>query len=211
MKIAVVPTTLTTWPSPHGVTAPVFSETAYAQLLAQMPSLTEYAWYSGGYVKKAFSDDHHPDAFAAFLDRTPLWREWHETIQDPSVGRELHARLTDDSIVVTPPPYRVRWEFSALPAAGGHLPPHTDVVSKVMSLILSLGTAHWDPLWGGGTDFLVPAPQGGFTVGSTVPHVPNRALLFVRTPTSWHSVGPLQGPASAWRHTLTVIFGPGAG
>ena len=50
-------------------------------------------------------------------------------------------------------PLEARFEFSALPADGGSLPPHTDAPTKIVTMIVSiLEDGEWDEAIGGGTD-----------------------------------------------------------
>ena len=51
------------------------------------------------------------------------------------------------------------FEFSALPADGGFLPPHTDAPSKIVTLVFSMTSAdarNRDPAWGGALDVNEP-------------------------------------------------------
>jgi hypothetical protein len=112
---------------------------------------------------------------------------------------------------------KTRWEFSLLPADGGCLRPHTDIPSKLLTVVLSMrpiGDETWLPEWGGGTDVLRPigdtppddykADLSAFEVVHTYPYVPNQAVVFVKSKDSWHSVGPIAGPAAALRRTVTI-------
>ena len=106
-----------------------------------------------------------------------------------------------------------------LPADGGHLLPHTDAPSKIVTLVISMmKEGEWNPAFGGGTDVIqVKDParsfnwlntQGRFEdmkVLDTFEFTPNQAVVFVKTFNSWHSVRPMQGNGStAMRKTLTI-------
>ena len=93
--------------------------------------------------------------------------------------------------------------------------PHTDIPSKVVTLILPMmAPGTWDDAWGGSTDVLVPkpgitakdysTPLEDFDIVARYPCLPNQAVLFLKWANSWHSVGPLQGPPGRWRRTLTI-------
>jgi len=112
-----------------------------------------------------------------------------------------------------------RFEFSWLPANGGELKPHTDLPSKLVTLVLSMrprDDQHWQAEWGGGTDVLrlkdasnqppddYKAPLDLFDLVETFPYVANQCVIFVKTNNSWHSVGPLTGPADHYRTTVTI-------
>jgi hypothetical protein len=74
----------------------------------------------------------------------------------------------------------------------------------------------WDDAFGGGTLMLRPkpgqtpldyykAPLEAFDVVETMPYAPNAATIFVKTPDSWHAVGPLTGPGDGrMRRSLTI-------
>ncbi len=123
--------------------------------------------------------------------------------------RDYHASLVS------------RFEFSMLPADGGFVLPHTDAPGKVVTLILPmLAEGEWDPKVGGATDINTPredrlrfnsvngkAEFCEMEIASSLAFEPNRALLFVRTHDSWHSVRPMTAPGSpALRKTVTVTL-----
>ena len=56
------------------------------------------------------------------------------------------------------PGLTTRFEFSALPADGGFLPPHTDAPSKIVTLVFAMAgeDENWDPAWGGALDVNEP-------------------------------------------------------
>jgi hypothetical protein len=112
-----------------------------------------------------------------------------------------------------------RFEFSMLPADGGSVIPHTDAPGKVVTLILPmLAEGDWDPGLGGATVINTPredrlrfngvngkADFGDMEIASSLAFEPNRALVFVRTYDSWHSVRPMTATGSpVMRKTVTV-------
>lgn len=112
-----------------------------------------------------------------------------------------------------------RFEFSMLPADGGVVLPHTDSVNKVVTMVLPMvAEGEWDPRVGGNTDinraridrlrYNAVNGKGDFDdmeIVDSLGFEPNRALVFVRTYNSWHSVRPMQAPGSkALRRTVTV-------
>ena len=116
-------------------------------------------------------------------------------------------------------PLEARFEFSALPADGGNLPPHTDAPTKIVTMIVSiLEDGEWDEAYGGGTDVnwpkdetqdLQPDEPGRrastrWRCSHTYPFTPNQCVLFVKTFNSWHSVAPMHGPPGKLRRTLTI-------
>ena len=112
-----------------------------------------------------------------------------------------------------------RFEFSMLPAAGGHIKPHTDAPQKLITLVFSIISENeWRTEWGGGTAMLKTnepslafnhmnkqADFNRFEPVSVVEFVPNQCLIFIKTFNSWHTVYPMTGPATApMRKTLTI-------
>ncbi len=104
-------------------------------------------------------------------------------------------------------------------ADGGHLTPHTDAPTKIVTLIVSMmRPGEWNPTFGGGTDVNVPkddrlafnqmnepARFEDMDVVATYDYAPNQAVVFVKTFNSWHSVPPIRGHGStALRKTLTI-------
>ena len=106
-----------------------------------------------------------------------------------------------------------------MPADGGMIAPHTDISSKAVTLIFSMMKPEewedWDPKWGGGTDVLKPrdhtnqlqsykAPLDVFEKVATFDYTPNQCVIFIKNDVSWHSVGPMTGPAGLMRRTITL-------
>ena len=116
-------------------------------------------------------------------------------------------------------PLKARFEFSALPADGGHLVPHTDAPTKIVTMIVAiLRNGEWNRSFGGGTDVNQPkqdryrfnhlnrlAAFDDMEVLHTYEFLANQAVIFVKTFNSWHSVRPMTGVGSdAVRRTLTI-------
>ncbi len=114
-----------------------------------------------------------------------------------------------------------RFEFSMLPADGGMVIPHTDSPSKVVTMVLPMvAEGEWERSVGGNTDINVPTVdrlrynakngKGDFdemAIAESLAFEANRALVFVRTYNSWHSVRPMTAPeSSAFRRTVTVTL-----
>jgi hypothetical protein len=114
-----------------------------------------------------------------------------------------------------------RFEFSMLPADGGMVIPHTDSPSKVVTMVLPMvAEGEWDGSLGGNTDINVPTVdrlrynakngKGDFdemAIAESLAFEANRALVFVRTYNSWHSVRPMTArESSAFRRTVTVTL-----
>jgi len=179
------------------------------------------------------------------IGSTPIWRELHRWIKSddflrgvmealrarhidlgykklPTTARrlaKLARNLTRGRLDAGQPPLSARFEFSMLPAEGGHVIPHTDSPGKIVTLVVSMvGEGEWDPAFGGGTDVNRPKDarlcynelnrQAAFDdveVLDTYEFTPNQAVVFVKTFNSWHSVRPMTGNGSAaMRKTLTI-------
>jgi len=117
------------------------------------------------------------------------------------------------------PRLRARFEFSAMPVTGGSIRPHTDDPAKIVTLVVSMVHAgEWQPDWGGGTSVVWPRDATrSFNLRNhylefdevrtlkTFPFRPNQCIVFVKTPNSWHMVGPMTGTdPHALRRTLTI-------
>ena len=138
----------------------------------------------------------------------PLAKRWARRAKRLVFGRRLPSYV----------PLSARFEFSALPADGGNLPPHTDAPTKLVTMIVSIqNDGEWDGAFGGGTDVNVAKDDtrsfnqvnrmAGFDemeVVHTYPFLPNQCIVFVKTFNSWHSVAPMHGPPGRWRRTLTI-------
>jgi len=194
-----------------GLARPVLEESVYHEMIDAFPSESLMVDMGRGYNKLALNERRNPKKFRAFIDPSPLWTAFHEYIKAPIFFDAVHA------LVGLPPGrYSSRFEFSSLPANGGGLNPHRDVASKIVTLIIPIVRPDdWDPAWGGGTDVLRPldqaktlvdyfAPPSEFERVATYEYAPNQCCVFIKTANSWHSVGPITGPAGKWRRTLTV-------
>lgn len=194
-----------------GIANDVFDRDTYAQLVESFPKcLQQFVDFTGGNVKKSLSQVNNPDLYYAFLKLSKPWQAFYEYVKTLLIADVRRIVELPDAA------YTSRFEFSALPANGGCLRPHTDIPSKVVTLIIPmLRPGDWEPQWGGGTDVLSPRPGNdppedykadlsAFNRVATYDYAPNQALVFIKSANSWHSVGPIQGPAGKWRRTVTV-------
>jgi hypothetical protein len=194
--------------------------------------------------KYTLSEKENKRAYLDFVKSVPLWRDFHAWIKSDAfpygVLEMLRHHDVDLDYRYVPParrlsrtvknlvrgrpspryvPLKARFEFSALPAEGGHLVPHTDAPTKIVTIIVSiLHDDEWDPAFGGGTDVNRPKEEryrfnhvnrlAGFEdmeVLHTYEFTANQAVIFVKTFNSWHSVRPMAGAGSnALRKTLTI-------
>jgi hypothetical protein len=232
-------------PFPIGVAHPVLDAALYRELVQRYPQAADFAYLPKFGHKYALSEKFNAEAYHRFLRSEPLWRELHGWIKSEDFIVEVMDVLRDHGIDLgygaQPPAGRrliramkhvlrpsqkprtrrlsARFEFSMLPADGGSVFPHTDLPSKIVTIIVSMvGEGEWDPAVGGGTDVNRPFEprqifnrlnaRGRFEdmeILDTFPFLPNQAVMFVKTFNSWHSVRPMTGAGSkAMRKTLTI-------
>jgi len=230
-------------PFPIGLAKPLIAPDQYREFLDNYPAVDRFMYLAKLGHKYSLSENFDPKAFRAFLKSNPVWNDFNRWIKsrdfvrgvlqalqergldlgydaDMSVLRQLRKRLSHGgNLNWNGARLKARFEFSMLPADGGHILPHTDSPSKVITLVVSMIDAgEWNPAFGGGTDlnqardvrhnFNQTNVQGRFEdmdVIDTFEFTPNQAVVFVRTFNSWHSVRPMTGTGSnAMRKTLTI-------
>lgn len=233
-------------PFPIGIAKPVMSPARYAELVANFPPIELFESFErmGKKGRKyTLSAKENPKRYHAYVQSNPLWRELHTWIKSREFIYGILDLLATHHIELgyryIPPhlraarkvsallrrrrspayvPLEARFEFSALPADGGNLPPHTDAPAKIVTMILAiLDEGEWDQAYGGGTDVNWPKDEtrsfnrmnrvasfDEMRVVHTYPFTPNQCILFVKTFNSWHSIAPMHGPAGRLRRTLTI-------
>jgi hypothetical protein len=230
-------------PFPIGLAKPLIDPAQYREFLDNYPPVERFKYMAKLGHKYSLSEHFDQKAFHAFLKSNPVWHDFNRWIKsrdfirgvlqalkdrsldlgydaDMSIGRQLRKRLTHaGNLNWNAARLHARFEFSMLPADGGHILPHTDSPSKVITLVVSMiDEGEWDPAFGGGTDvnqakdithnFNQTNAQGRFEdmeVIDTFEFTPNQAVIFIRTFNSWHSVRPMTGAGSdAMRKTLTI-------
>ncbi|MCB9831009.1 MAG: hypothetical protein H6807_00940 [Planctomycetes bacterium] len=232
-------------PFPIGLARPLFAPDLYAELLDAYPSKERCVPLDKVGSKFTLSEKFNPKDFEAFIADSPVWRGFHLWLKGPDflqmVIAALEARNVDlgfkgpmstwerkkrhfSAFLHGRSNYRslelsTRMEFSMLPSSGGHVLPHADGFSKIITLVVAMARpGEWDPAWGGGTDLLRPKDQtldfnrvnrqlpfDEMEVLDTFPFEANQAVLFVKTFNSWHSVRPMTGPGpEVLRRTLTI-------
>jgi hypothetical protein len=232
-------------PFPIGLARPLMEPESYRELVESYPPIERFKYIPKLGKKYSLSERFNPREYRELIRSHPVWREFHSWIKSDAfvagvlealrergidVGYEVGTsasqralRLLKDILrrrtTTRRARLRARFEFSMLPADGGHILPHTDAPSKIITLIVSmLGDGDWDAAYGGATDvdrmkdasrsFNWINFQGRFEdveVVDSYPFMPNQAVIFVKTFNSWHSVRPMQGVGSqAMRRTLTI-------
>lgn len=234
-------------PYPFGVITPVFDEAFYTELLETFPSLELFQFHSRFGNKYSLSEKSNRAQYEKFIASNAAWREVHSYVKsdafistvldalrgqnvDLGLQRAKQSRgksfrngvkgLLRGRLPVAERPLYSRFEFSALPADGGIVIPHTDSPGKYVTLVFSMvKVGDWTEQWGGGTDILVPKdvtksynfinaqmPYEETDTVATVPYKTNQAMIFVKTHNSLHGVRKMEGPTGAVRRTLTVVI-----
>lgn len=233
-------------PFPIGIAKPAMPPDRYAELVANFPPVELFESFEqmGKKGRKfTLSAKENPKRYHAYVQGNPLWRELYKWIKsrdfiygvlDMLARHEIdlgfrymapHLRALRRTTALLRRrrmplyvPLQARFEFSALPADGGNLPPHTDAPAKIVTMIVAiLEEGEWDEAYGGGTDVNWPKDEtrsfnrmnrvarfDEMDVLHTYPFTPNQCIVFVKTFNSWHSVAPMQGPAGRLRRTLTI-------
>lgn len=202
-----------------GLATNVLNPLRYDALTSTFPmDLNLYKKFTGGDEKYSLSERNNPDGYAAFVNSVPAWKEFHAYVKTELTAK-MQRIFKAHKIQMDLTGLSSRFEFSLLPADGGLLRPHTDLASKVVTLVLSMQPTikPWDAVWGGGTDVLeqvdasatfadYEAPEGALKKVHTYDYAPNQCVVFVKSEKSWHSVGPLTGPEGKgkWRRTVTI-------
>jgi hypothetical protein len=233
-------------PYPIGVVRPVFDERFYAQLLETYPPIEIFEQMPKVGHKYSLSEHMNARGYRDFIASTPPWKDLHAWVKDRAFIDQVEQTLLDHRIDVwlgerqkslakrsqrvlrdlargrLPSKtlrLRARFEFSALPADGGLVMPHTDTPKKVITLVVSMvGPDEWNPEWGGGTEVSRPLderesfnwenrqlPFEQVAPIDTYAFQPNQCILFVKTFNSLHCVRPMTGRGrDALRRTITI-------
>lgn len=234
-------------PYPIGLAKPLMAEATYQELSANFPALELFLAHKDlgkAHQKYTLSEKQNAETYYSFIKSSPLWRDFHAWVRsDEFIYGFLEAlkrHYLDFGLSYVPPKQRTlrrlrdivrgrlcdrsphlhaRFEFSALPADGGKIIPHTDARQKIATLVVSMAQeGEWDPAFGGGTDMNRPKEvrhsynfvnrQADFEdmeIVHTFEYQPNQAVIFIKTHNSWHSVRPMTGAGSgALRKTLTI-------
>jgi hypothetical protein len=204
-------------PYPIGLATGVFLPDRYAALVAEFPREETFKRMTGSYNKFSLSERNNPDAYARLIKEHPVWGQVYLHVKSPVFLANVFQCIAAAGLKPPGGKFTSRFEFSSLPSYGGGIDPHTDIPSKVVTLILPMvRPGEWPEEWGGGTDVLRPLdphrlyqdykePRKAFEVVATYPYAPNQAVVFIKTFNSWHSVGPIGGEMGGpMRRTLTI-------
>jgi hypothetical protein len=234
-------------PFPIGLAKPLMDSATYESFVQEYPPpelFQSYRDLGKPGNKYTLSERENPRAYRDFVRSKPLWREFNRWIESKEFiygvfdllrhhyidlgyrnqpGLQQFRRavkaLSRGRLPSGREAFSSRFEFSALPADGGAVVPHTDAPRKIVTFVVSiLSEGEWNPAFGGGTDVNRPtdprlcyndvnrlADFEDMEVLHTYEFTPNQAVIFVKTFNSWHSVRPMTGKGSnALRRTLTI-------
>jgi len=234
-------------PYPIGLARPVFSAELYDELLANWPAQDLFAFMPKLGKKYSLSEVNHPEKYEQFVRGNALWKQIHSEVKSARFVYNVLGALSANGIDLGIPPgiavnrppvkksglagwaahlhpqqasgLKTRFEFSMLPADGGHIKPHTDSPGKLITLVVSFCDPHeWRPEFHGGTTVLRPLdPRQNFNhlnrqlefadteLLHTFPFEPNQCVIFVKTFNSLHAVSPMPCAGSPlMRKTLTI-------
>ena len=231
-------------PFPIGVARDVFDAATYAQMVECFPTADDFIAKRGVGMKYSLSQANNRRAYLRFVRRHEVWRRFRARVKSRAFIRDVLAVLRRHGIDLAmyeqtfgermrqrwravkrgrplprTPRLRARFEFSAMPAVGGSIRPHTDDPAKIVTLVVSMvRPGEWQPEWGGGTSVVWPKDtRRSFNLANryldfdevrtlkTFPFLPNQCVVFVKTSNSWHMVEPMTGTdPSVLRRTLTI-------
>lgn len=156
-----------------------------------------------------------------FLKTNTDWSNFYDYIQ----SQEFRVKI--DKLLPFLNNYEItntKFEFSLMPANGGNIAPHPDIVTKVITMVFYFPPIDWDSKWGGQfeTHLHKTDPNGDFSDRKLkfrtqlewdeldpllkIDYVPNRVIIMKRTGNSIHSVKPMTGPDKKFRTTCTINF-----
>jgi hypothetical protein len=203
-------------PYVFGLATDVFDPPMFNALVETWPSEKLFAHMGGGYHKYSLSERNNAPLYHRFISENAEWREFHHYIKTAFMVEILAVLQAFGHAMPYREKHKARFEFSSLPADGGFLLPHTDIPSKVLTLVIPIYRHRWQEEWGGATQLLRPnavgtveykdyqTPLDKFDIVNVAPYRSNGCLIFLKSDHSWHNVGPLKGPAGVWRRSLTV-------
>lgn len=204
-------------PYPVGVATEVLDPSLYHALVSSFPAVELFKKFTGADEKYSLSERNHPQIYEKLIRIGGVWHGFHAYIKSAEFLAKMGRVLASHKVPIDVSGLRARFEFSSLPANGGYLRPHTDIPSKVATLVIAMPSpdAEWDPAWGGGTAIYRQTDQtqviadyaaqpGDLERVHVYDYRPNHCVLFVKTAQSWHAVEPLTGPEGQWRNTVTI-------
>jgi len=207
-------------PFPIGVCEQFLNPKFYQELLATWPPVELFRSMPNLGKKYSLSEVNHGEAYRDYCRTSRPWKLFHSMVKQKGFIEYVLGTLRSRNIDIGygADQLTARFEFSMLSGDGGHIVPHTDAASKVVTLVVYfVEVGEWDEAWGGGTAILrTQQTEKNFNrinlalnfdeVESlhVMPFVSNSCLLFVKTFNSLHAVYPLTAPADVFRRSVTI-------
>lgn len=212
-------------PFRHIVVDDILHKDKYALLYETFPDLDlfdEETGYKTGHGKFVLTRNlRYPRSranFDAFTKRNRLWKDFYREMHSRKFVQEMldlfgirklyvNNHLLNEAVLKRFHPFVfVNFQFSVL-KRGAFLEPHTDIPSKIVALVLYFKDKNWREDWGGGTSLLTKVPDGKgyrFDKSKECGFHGNRALIFARTPHSWHKVETIKCPNESVRKSISI-------
>lgn len=205
-------------PYPIGLSSNVFEIETYNKLVNSFPDESLFKHMGGAYNKYSLSEVNNPQQYQDFVSSVDVWRQFHKYVKSQqffvdvlSIFKkfEVNVDLKKSDVL------KSRFEFSSLPS-GGYLDPHTDIPSKIITLVLPMvSDDSWNLNWDGSTRILSPidpfknhqdykCAESEFEMVDRHLYLSNACTLFMKTFNSWHSVRVADHGTKVMRRTLTV-------
>lgn len=227
-------------PYPLGLLTDIFSPGDFSEMRAYWPDPAGGKVFTKAVNKSSISHRVNSDLFERITRTVPIWRELRAQIESEEFLQSVFAMLESAGVDIGIKNYRAvrygswlnrvrrpfarlfkrnylcaRMEFSAMPADGGHITPHTDMPSKIMTIVINFDGA--GDGFEGGTSVVEPKderkihnPSNTYLEFDAVTEVRrvnfkrNCGLFFIRTDNSWHCVFPISGLPGTYRRSINI-------
>ena len=211
-------------PYPIGIARGAFAPEIYRELVDTLPDDKIFVTKDNLGVKLSLSQLNNRSGYMAHVRQNAMWKRFYDYIKSERFIDDTMAMLRAHHIDLgltglswrdrmarrvrafkrgSPQPHfpklRSRFEFSSMPVTGGNIRPHTDAVSKAVTMVIPmLREGEWKEEYGGGTSIVWPKDRTrSFNMVNdymdfdeveclrTFPFEPNQCLVFVKTYDSW--------------------------
>lgn len=218
----------------------VFRAESFAAMRRDWPDMMEARESTKSAYKRSISMRTNKAQFQSVTRNVPVWRELSKHIETPEFIRSVMDMLDENEVDIGVSDARpikygspfnrfrrplarllkrnylaARMEFSAMPSDGGHITPHTDMPSKIMTIVINIDGQEDGFI--GGTSIIEPKDEKkihnpsndylGFDEVKELRRVDfqrNCGLFFIRTDNSWHCVFPISGPEGGFRRSINI-------
>jgi hypothetical protein len=174
-------------PFPIGVASDVFESSLYDELTSNFPPINMFEVVNRKKdTQYKLNHKNRPREFADYIRRTPIWREFDETMRSQEFGKLILDVLEGEGIGFEksfevpqlrkalrsaaadilkhrrfpryPEQLRTRFSFAVYPGHGGYIRPHTDATNTLTTLVVSMNQMNdpWNPEWGGELELCRP-------------------------------------------------------